>query len=247
MWPPSLAPYQVHLVALPGKGDAAAEVVAAADRLYDELGAAGVDGALRRPRREPGREVRRRRPPRHADARHRRGEGTRPWRSSSCATAAPASRPKFPSPMPPPRWRSGPHLIRPATQPAPNLPPNGRSHMGRFVLGNGPWMTWNVALALLPLLAAVVLFGRDAAHRSMLWWAGLVGLVLFLPNAPYVLTDVVHLPESLRGVRPGRRRRGRRVVHLRLAVHGRRRVVRALVAPPRRLLRPAPAGRGARR
>jgi uncharacterized membrane protein len=75
--------------------------------------------------------------------------------------------------------------------------------MGRFVLGNGPWMTWNVALALLPLLAAVVLFGRDAAHRSMLWWAGLVGLVLFLPNAPYVLTDVVHLPESLRGVRPG--------------------------------------------
>ena len=35
-------------------------------------------------------------------------------------------------------------------------------------------MTWNVALALLPLLAAVVLCGRDAvAHRSMLWWAGL--------------------------------------------------------------------------
>jgi prolyl-tRNA synthetase len=43
VWPPSLAPYQVHLVALPGRGDTAAEVGAAADRLYDELVAAGVE------------------------------------------------------------------------------------------------------------------------------------------------------------------------------------------------------------
>ncbi len=42
-WPLVLAPYQVHLVALPGKGDAAAEVVSTAERLYDELRAAGVD------------------------------------------------------------------------------------------------------------------------------------------------------------------------------------------------------------
>jgi prolyl-tRNA synthetase len=43
MWPAALAPYQVHLVSLPGKGEAAPEVRAAADRLYDELRAAGVD------------------------------------------------------------------------------------------------------------------------------------------------------------------------------------------------------------
>jgi prolyl-tRNA synthetase len=41
-WPAALAPYDVHIVVLPGKGDGAAGVVAAADRLYDELEAAGV-------------------------------------------------------------------------------------------------------------------------------------------------------------------------------------------------------------
>jgi prolyl-tRNA synthetase len=42
-WPVALAPYQVHLVSLPGKGDAAGDVVAAADALYDRLCASGVD------------------------------------------------------------------------------------------------------------------------------------------------------------------------------------------------------------
>ena len=42
-WPAALAPYAVHLVSLPGKGDAAPEVRAAADRLYSDLVAAGVD------------------------------------------------------------------------------------------------------------------------------------------------------------------------------------------------------------
>ena len=43
VWPASVAPYQVHVVALPGKGDTAAEVVAASDRLYGDLVAAGVE------------------------------------------------------------------------------------------------------------------------------------------------------------------------------------------------------------
>ena len=42
VWPEALAPYRVHLVALPGKGDTAAEVTAAAEALYDGLRAAGV-------------------------------------------------------------------------------------------------------------------------------------------------------------------------------------------------------------
>ena len=42
-WPAAVAPYGVHLISLPGKGDAAAEVRARSDRLYDELRAAGVE------------------------------------------------------------------------------------------------------------------------------------------------------------------------------------------------------------
>jgi prolyl-tRNA synthetase len=41
-WPSALAPYDVHLIALPGRGDTAAEVAMAADRLYQELSAKGV-------------------------------------------------------------------------------------------------------------------------------------------------------------------------------------------------------------
>jgi prolyl-tRNA synthetase len=42
-WPASVAPYHVHVVALPGRGDAGEEVRAAAERIYDGLRAAGVD------------------------------------------------------------------------------------------------------------------------------------------------------------------------------------------------------------
>ena len=42
-WPAEVAPYQVHLVVLPGRGDGAAEVVAAAEELYAGLRAHGVD------------------------------------------------------------------------------------------------------------------------------------------------------------------------------------------------------------
>ncbi len=42
-WPQSVAPYQVHLVALPGKGEGAAAVRQAADDLYEQLRAARLD------------------------------------------------------------------------------------------------------------------------------------------------------------------------------------------------------------
>jgi prolyl-tRNA synthetase len=41
-WPAALAPYDVHLIALPGKGEAAPDIAAAADRLYESLRSAGV-------------------------------------------------------------------------------------------------------------------------------------------------------------------------------------------------------------
>ena len=42
-WPDALAPYQVHLVALPGKGKDADAVTSAAERIYHELTEAGVE------------------------------------------------------------------------------------------------------------------------------------------------------------------------------------------------------------
>jgi len=41
-WPEALAPYRIHLIALPGKGDTAEGVRAAADTIYNDLRAAGV-------------------------------------------------------------------------------------------------------------------------------------------------------------------------------------------------------------
>ena len=79
-WPASVAPYQVHLVVLPGRSDDAAEVLAAADALYDGLRARRIDVLYDDRERQPRREVRRRRPPRHAGPGHRGGEGVRAWR-----------------------------------------------------------------------------------------------------------------------------------------------------------------------
>jgi len=42
VWPAAIAPYDVHLVAVPGRGEQAAAVIAQADRLYDELRALGL-------------------------------------------------------------------------------------------------------------------------------------------------------------------------------------------------------------
>lgn len=57
-----------------------------------------------------------------------------------------------------------------------------------------PWLLVNTVLAWLPAAMAFVLFtlGRHA-RRGVLWWGGVVVFVLFLPNAPYVVTDLVHL------------------------------------------------------
>ena len=59
------------------------------------------------------------------------------------------------------------------------------------------WMGINLGLALVPLVLAVVLF-RGRRGRGVLWWAGLLTFLVFLPNAPYVLTDVVHFGGDVR-------------------------------------------------
>jgi uncharacterized membrane protein len=66
-------------------------------------------------------------------------------------------------------------------------------------LRHSVWMTWNVVLALVPLLLSRSLFHTER-RRGAAWWTGLVAFVLFLPNAPYVLTDVIHLISDVRQV-----------------------------------------------
>jgi uncharacterized membrane protein len=64
------------------------------------------------------------------------------------------------------------------------------------LVNNIGWMGWNVFLALVPLVLARALFGHRERPRWVLVAGGTV-FVAFLPNAPYVLTDVLHLPREL--------------------------------------------------
>ncbi|MCU0568116.1 MAG: DUF1361 domain-containing protein [Oculatellaceae cyanobacterium Prado106] len=50
-----------------------------------------------------------------------------------------------------------------------------------------------LTLAVIALGLSVVLFKRPRTLRSGFWWAGLVVFIAFLPNAPYLLTDIIHL------------------------------------------------------
>lgn len=52
-------------------------------------------------------------------------------------------------------------------------------------------MALNAILATIPAVIAVLVFHRRHP-RSLLWWSGVVVFLLFLPNAPYVVTDLIH-------------------------------------------------------
>jgi uncharacterized membrane protein len=69
--------------------------------------------------------------------------------------------------------------------------------MTPVVRENAVWMTANVFLALVPVALALFLFVPQR-RRTAAWWIGVGAFVAFLPNAPYVLTDVVHLAHQAR-------------------------------------------------
>ena len=62
---------------------------------------------------------------------------------------------------------------------------------------------WWITLAALSLVLSFSLFQREKSRRTALWWLSLVAFIAFLPNAPYVLTDIIHLIRgtSAEGVR----------------------------------------------
>ena len=53
---------------------------------------------------------------------------------------------------------------------------------------------WNLFLAFIPLAISFYLF-RPQANRHIWWWTFLLIFIAFLPNAPYVLTDSIHIIE----------------------------------------------------
>jgi uncharacterized membrane protein len=72
---------------------------------------------------------------------------------------------------------------------------------------NADWMGWNLFLAIVPLALSVVLFRPTSLSkinlrlfpaalnqrlRSLPWWLTALVFIAFLPNAPYILTDVIH-------------------------------------------------------
>ena len=53
---------------------------------------------------------------------------------------------------------------------------------------------WNLFLALIPLIFSFYLF-RSRANLNLLWWIVFLLFIVFLPNAPYILTDSIHILE----------------------------------------------------
>ncbi len=70
--------------------------------------------------------------------------------------------------------------------------------VGRDILGPGGYrfLIWNLFLAWLPYLASlwVAWYARRGLLGSLLAAPVFVLWLLFLPNAPYLITDLVHLP-----------------------------------------------------
>lgn len=82
----------------------------------------------------------------------------------------------------------------------------------KILHSNAGWMSWNLFLALVPLVLSVLLFRQTqlgastivvppialrTRHRFWLWWIGVIAFVAFLPNAPYILTDVIHFIDAV--------------------------------------------------
>jgi uncharacterized membrane protein len=61
------------------------------------------------------------------------------------------------------------------------------------------FLVWNLILAWVPLVFALVVYDGYRRSRSLLWLTPFLALwLIFLPNAPYIVTDFVHLSASSR-------------------------------------------------
>jgi len=67
--------------------------------------------------------------------------------------------------------------------------------------GYSGWIVWNLFLAFIPMVLSFWLFRWQHPSRSLAWWIGLIVFIAFLPNAPYLLTDIIHLIGAARSTR----------------------------------------------
>ncbi|MCP4180014.1 MAG: DUF1361 domain-containing protein [bacterium] len=51
----------------------------------------------------------------------------------------------------------------------------------------------DLSLALIPLFIALIIFLPKYRKRNIIWWLGFIIFIVFLPNAPYALSDYIHL------------------------------------------------------
>jgi uncharacterized membrane protein len=58
------------------------------------------------------------------------------------------------------------------------------------------FLIWNLTLAWVPLVLAAIAHARARGGGGILVWVLLVPWLLFFPNAPYLLTDFIHLDEG---------------------------------------------------
>jgi len=66
----------------------------------------------------------------------------------------------------------------------------------RYGRGAQHWLIWNLFLAWLPMLGALAAYNLHGLSTRLRWLPvlGFAALwLLFLPNAPYLITDIIHL------------------------------------------------------
>jgi uncharacterized membrane protein len=59
-----------------------------------------------------------------------------------------------------------------------------------------------ISIGLIMILIAIDLRSRSQENRgrSIFWWMGLLLFIAILPNAPYILTDIIHFYDAVRAI-----------------------------------------------
>jgi uncharacterized membrane protein len=65
-------------------------------------------------------------------------------------------------------------------------------------LPHSDWILWNLVLAFIPLVLTIWIFRKHHHWKRPLWWILFVTYAAFLPNAPYLLTDIIHTIDVVR-------------------------------------------------
>jgi len=72
-----------------------------------------------------------------------------------------------------------------------------RSLGTRFLDLDTIYLVGAIAITLLLMILDILLL-RSPGSRSLGWWLGFLVFITFLPNAPYILTDIIHLIDDIR-------------------------------------------------